>query len=396
MTFHVLDYGETTLDIDAPAPFGAFTYITNTLGEDLGDDPSGAGDPGNYQSELFKESSYFNTEGPSPVEYTLTITVAGSGTTDPAPGDHVYEEDTVVSVDAIPVAGWMLDHWELDGVPDGAADPYSVTMDDDHTLHAVFVEVTVEYTLTITVAGSGTTDPAPGDHVYEEDTVVPVTATAAAGWNFDHWELDTVDVGSANPIDVTMDADHSLVAVFTEEPMDVTPPVITINEPTARDYLHSETMTLDFTAEDTESGVASIFATLNGMTVETGDTIELYSLPLGAHTLTVTATDNVGNSNTETVTFNVVATVDSLIALVEKFYDLGYINDEDFVEGLLAKLYAAKAKIESGQAREAKNYLKSARNILDAFVNQVNADMHVAAEAASILISDVDYVKNNL
>jgi PKD repeat protein len=179
-------------------------------------------------------------------------------------------------------------------------------------------------------------------------------------------------------------------------PMDVTPPTITINEPTARDYLHSEAITLDFSAVDTESGVASITATLNEMTVENGETIEVYTLPLGEHMLIVTAVDNAGNSDTKTVTFNVIATIDSLIALVEKFHDLGYINDGDFKNGLLAKLYAAKAKIETGQAREAKNYLKTARNILNAFINQVKADDHVAAEAASILISDVEYVQNNL
>jgi len=178
--------------------------------------------------------------------------------------------------------------------------------------------------------------------------------------------------------------------------MDVTPPTITINEPTARDYLHSEAITLDFSAVDTESGVASITATLNEVTVENGETIEVYTLPLGEHTLTVTAVDNAENSDNKTVTFNVIATIDSLIALVEKFHDLGYINDEGFKNGLLAKLYAAKAKIETGQAREAKNYLKTARNILNAFINQVKADDHVAAEAASILISDVEYVQNNL
>jgi hypothetical protein len=46
----------------------------------------------------------------------------------------------VVSVDAIPDAGWKLDHWLLDAVDVGDADPYSVTIDNDHALTAVFVE----------------------------------------------------------------------------------------------------------------------------------------------------------------------------------------------------------------------------------------------------------------
>jgi len=58
LTFTVKAEGTTTIDIDAPT-FGAFTYIVNTIGEFLGDDPSGSGDPGYYQSELYKESGYF-------------------------------------------------------------------------------------------------------------------------------------------------------------------------------------------------------------------------------------------------------------------------------------------------------------------------------------------------
>ena len=177
---------------------------------------------------------------------------------------------------------------------------------------------------------------------------------------------------------------------------DTTPPTIIINEPVSQDYLHSEAITIDFDVTDLQSGVASVTATLDGTPVTDGQLIELFTLSPSEHTLTVTAVDNAGNTATETVTFNVIATIDSLIALVEKFWELGYINNEDFKEGLLAKLYAAKAKIEMGQIREAKNYLKTTRNILNAFMNQVEADDHVTAEATSILIQDAEYVINHL
>jgi hypothetical protein len=66
----------------------------------------------------------------------------------------------------------MLDHWELDTVDVGVTDPYSVTMDANHTLVAVFVEAPpVQYELTVGVVGSGTTDPAPGSYLYAEDDV---------------------------------------------------------------------------------------------------------------------------------------------------------------------------------------------------------------------------------
>jgi len=153
------------------------------------------------------------------IQHELTISVVGSGTTSPAPGSHMYNEGSDVSVDAQPAAGWMLDHWLLDGVDVGSADPYTVTMDDDHALTAVFTEIVgVTYDLTIAVDGSGSTDPAVGVHTYSEGSDVPVTATPDSGWAFDHWLLDGVDVGSADPYTVTMDDDHALTAVFTEIP----------------------------------------------------------------------------------------------------------------------------------------------------------------------------------
>jgi len=72
-------------------------------------------------------------------EYDLTIGVVGNGATDPS-GTNTYNEGTLVSVDAIPDPGWALDHWELDEANVGSAYPYTVTMDADHALTAVFVE----------------------------------------------------------------------------------------------------------------------------------------------------------------------------------------------------------------------------------------------------------------
>jgi len=162
----------------------------------------------------------------------------------------------------------------------------------------------VEYTLTIAVDGFGTTDPAPGDYVYPEDEVVEVDAIPDSGYMLDHWDLDTVDVGDADPYFVTMDDDHTLTAYFVE---------IT------------------------------------------------------------------------------VGTIDSLIDLVEEFYDLGYIDDADIKESLLNKLYAAKAKIERSQ-------VKTAQNILGAFIHHCEAQYgkHITSAAAETLISEAEHVINNL
>ena len=76
----------------------------------------------------------------TPRTFTLTITSTSGGTTDPVPGNYSYEEGTIVSVTAIPESDYVLDHWELDGVNVGFDTSTSVTINKDHTLHAVFEE----------------------------------------------------------------------------------------------------------------------------------------------------------------------------------------------------------------------------------------------------------------
>ena len=74
-----------------------------------------------------------------PPKYTLTVQVDGSGTTSPAPGSYQYDQGSVVPVTALPSSGYKLDRWQLDGSNVGNANPYSVTMNSNHTLKAFFV-----------------------------------------------------------------------------------------------------------------------------------------------------------------------------------------------------------------------------------------------------------------
>jgi hypothetical protein len=71
-----------------------------------------------------------------------------------------------------------------------------------------------KHKLTISVGeGNGTTSPAPGTYEYDEGSTVSVTAYPAVLYAFDHWTLDGSS-STANPITVTMDRDHTLVAYF--------------------------------------------------------------------------------------------------------------------------------------------------------------------------------------
>ena len=142
--------------------------------------------------------------------YTLTITATVGGTTNPAPGTYTRIEGTVVSVTAMPDAGYYFDYWELDGV-NNSANPISLAMNKEHKLKAVFAP-----TLTVTATGEGSTDPAPGTYNCSLGTMVSVTALPDTGYYLDRWELDGVDIGIPNPVNVTMNMKHVLHALFKQ------------------------------------------------------------------------------------------------------------------------------------------------------------------------------------
>jgi len=265
------------------------------------------------------------TEPPTPVYYDLTIALTGSGSTDPIAGTYSYEEGSQVSLTATPASGWTLDHWQLDSVDVGSANPYTVTMDADHSLTAVFTEATqpVSYTLTMEQpTGSGTVSPEVGTHIHSEGEVVTVSATADVGYEFDHWIGDVADTYSATTT-VTMDSDKIVQAVFTEI---TTPPAGTVSVESItyattggrnQDRHLLVTVTLKDNAEVVVSGASvsidlhlgsTIFDSATGTSGDNGTvTFQYNNAPSGTYTTTVTNVSADGltwDGNTPTNSFN--------------------------------------------------------------------------------------------
>lgn len=84
---------------------------------------------------------------------------------------------------------------------------------------------------------------------------------------------------------------------------DLTPPTLTMPN-LAPSYVYNSSLTLTFGATDPLAGIYSIQATLNGVPVNSGQTVVL-NQP-GINTFTLTATDNVGNVATQSATFLVL------------------------------------------------------------------------------------------
>ena len=142
---------------------------------------------------------------------TITASPGAGGTTTPAPASYVHDVGTVVTLTAIPNAGWRFDGWTGD-VAQPASATTTVTVDDDKEVVANFVEL---HTLTMCVddPARGVTTPTVGPHIYDAGTVVSVAAGAIKGWQFDSWIGNVADTTTAATT-ITMNADQVVTATF--------------------------------------------------------------------------------------------------------------------------------------------------------------------------------------
>jgi 2',3'-cyclic-nucleotide 2'-phosphodiesterase/3'-nucleotidase len=173
---------------------------------------------------------------------------------------------------------------------------------------------------------------------------------------------------------------------------DNTAPTITITAPTATDYLHPSSLTLAFSAVDVgPAGLGSVTADLDGDPVDNGQVIDLNTLSLGEHTLTVFAVDKAANGSSASVTFKVIATSKSLVNSINGFFAEGLIDNGGTQTSLLQKLGSIQKDIDKGK-------LDTAINKLGAFINEVQAQSgnHITVEAADLLIADAQWVIDHL
>ncbi|MBN2240629.1 MAG: right-handed parallel beta-helix repeat-containing protein [Dehalococcoidales bacterium] len=155
----------------------------------------------------------------APSEYSLTILVEGPGTTAPGEGTHVYNPGEVVNLAAMPGEGYWFTGWagDTEDIVDPKNPETTITMNDDYTITARFVEI-VDFNLTIAVSGNGTVTPAPGVHTCRGGTSVDLTAVQADGWRFTGWTGDTESIINSNSssTSILMDNTYSITAVFDQ------------------------------------------------------------------------------------------------------------------------------------------------------------------------------------
>ena len=87
-------------------------------------------------------------------------------------------------------------------------------MDADKTVTAMFSKI--QYELTVTKVGNGTivASPVGTNGMYDEGTVVTLTATSDSGWQFDAWSGDVT--GTTTTITITMSANQTVTGTFSQ------------------------------------------------------------------------------------------------------------------------------------------------------------------------------------
>lgn len=151
------------------------------------------------------------------------------------------------------------------------------------------------YSLTISTTTGGTTSPIPGTYNYAANSTIQVTAIPNVNYIFDHWELDTANVGSANPYTVLMDNNHNLKAVFAYSPPPPPPLSVSIS-PLSKSILKGQSV--NFTS--TVSGGTSPYSYrwyLNGNPVS-GATSDMWTFTpttSGIFQVYLNVTDSKGN-----------------------------------------------------------------------------------------------------
>ena len=173
-------------------------------------------------------TAVFQQTGTPVNRYTVTTGVSPSGT-GAVSGGGTYDENTVVTLTATPVNGYVFTQWS-NGI---TTNPYSFTLTSDITITAQFSQSPTPsdtYTVTtyISPSGAGTVT---GGGTYAAGSHATLRASASAGYVFRRWS----DGVTVNPRDIEVNSDITVTAQFQ------------------RDYSHSTVIGINIYIIDSEN-----------------------------------------------------------------------------------------------------------------------------------------------
>ncbi len=164
---------------------------------------------------------------------TVEVLASIGGTTDPDAGTYTYNDGTSVTFTATAEEGYVFQEWivstdEGSNTATESSITIPVTGGVEYSFQAIFTPIqvppggipvtdftTAAIVVVLTSAG-GTTSPVPGTYALENAEQLMLTATAAEGWEFDHWAITGFPIQGAhgafpftpNPTDNPYTVDH--------------------------------------------------------------------------------------------------------------------------------------------------------------------------------------------
>lgn len=172
--------------------------------------------------------------------------------------------------------------------------------------------------------------------------------------------------------------------------LDMTKPTLALVFPERDLFTDDSVLCYEVQAHDALSGIEAWNVMLDG-SVCSENTIDLWTLPLGQHAMTVTAQDVAGNVSSLTKEFVTTTTIESLISLKHTFLQRGWLGT---APGCARSL---DAKLESALRAAKQGRRKTFDNVLEAFIHEVEAlrEVHIWGPAADTLIRDARYLQGN-
>jgi hypothetical protein len=151
---------------------------------------------------------------------TLSVTVAGSGTVTRIPHKAIYTYRMGVILNPVANHGWSFAGWSGPNASDPVRiqdDTWSLTMDSNKELIAVFAEE--RFYVVTTIEGEGTVTNSPGNpYVYGQTATL--TPLAQPGWSLDSWAgpdglfvLENLD----GTWSLTVDGSKKVTAIFRQD-----------------------------------------------------------------------------------------------------------------------------------------------------------------------------------
>ncbi|CAA0254566.1 Protein of unknown function precursor containing a C-terminal secretion signal. Putative adhesin [Tenacibaculum maritimum] len=148
-------------------------------------------------------------------QYRLTTNVieGGSIVSNVAPVNGTYEHGISLELTAVPDEGYYFVGWGDDA--SGSNNPLNVAMDRDKVISALFSKKQYRLTTNIIEGGSIVSSVAPVNGTYEHGVSLELTAVPDEGYYFVGWGDDAS--GSNNPLNVAMDRDKVISALFSKK-----------------------------------------------------------------------------------------------------------------------------------------------------------------------------------